>query len=229
VLESPPRPPSQETPEALIPEARQRQRRRWLIGAAWLALTAALVLGIHAITTGGGTPATIGGSSGGGSGPPLCRSKQLETKHLAPGLPAVFNQVSLLGVGITVVANTSRAACSLPTPEVSIYSHGQRLGVQQVQGLAFRIGPKAPPTHVLEPGKSAQIDLTWRNWCGSPTLYGTRELKRVSVRLGSALTVVGKVRKPACVQKGTPSTVTVAELSWVLKKPFAAHHRVRFP
>lgn len=226
VVGSPPQPPLQDDPEALIPEARDRQRRRRLIGATVIAVAAGLILVIFAVAGGGGFLGTIHDSLGLGSGAPTCRSTQLKTEHLAPGVPAVFNQVSLLGVGITVVTNASHAACSLPAPEVSIFSHGQRLGVRQVNGLAFRIGPKAPAVHVLQPGKSAQIDFTWSNWCGSPTLYGSRQLKTVRLRLGSALTVSGKLRKPACVQRGSPSTVTVAQLSWVLKGPYAAHHRL---
>jgi hypothetical protein len=104
----------------------------------------------------------------------------------------------------------------------------QKLAVRQIHGLAFRVGPKAPAVHVLQSGKSAQIDFIWRNWCGSPTLYNTRELKTVRLRLGIALAVSGKLRKPACVQRGAPSTVTVAESSWVLKKPFETHHRPHF-
>jgi hypothetical protein len=227
-VDAPPRPAAQEDPEALIPEARDRQRRRRLIGATVVALAAALGLAVNALVSGGGFLTTIGDSLGLGGGPPACRSTQLKTAHLAPGVPAVFNQVSLLGAGITVVTNASRSACSLPAPEVSIYSHGHKLGVRQVHGLAFRVGPKASAAHVLQPGKSAQIDFTWSNWCGSPTLYGTRELKTVRLRLGDALTVSGKLRKPACVQRGSPSTVKVAELRWVLEKPYAAHHRVRY-
>lgn len=229
-VDSPPRPADQDDPEALIPEARDRQRRRRRVGAVMIALAAALGLAINAIVSGGGVLTTIGDSLGLGSGPPACRSTQLRTGHFAPGVPAVFNQVSLLGVGITVVTNASRTACSLPAPEVSIFSHGQKLGVRQIHGPAFRIGPDAPAAHVLQAGKSAQIDFTWRNWCGSPTLYGTRELKTVRLRIGGALTVSGKLRKPACVERGSPSTVTVAQLSWVLKRlktPFDAHHRLR--
>lgn len=224
---APPKPPSPDELEALIGEARDRQRRRRLIGATVIALGTGLSLAFFAVASGGSFLGTIRDSLGLGSGPPACRSSQLKARHLAPGVPAVFNQVSLLGVGITVVANASRAACSLPAAEVSIFSHGQKLGVRQIHGLAFRVGPKAPVVHVLQPGKSAQIDFTWRNWCGSPTLYGSRQLKTVRLRIGNALTVSGKLRKPACVQRGSPSTVTVAQLSWVLKRPFEAHHRVQ--
>ena len=81
-----------------------------------------------------------------------------------------------------------------------------------------------PSIHVLQPGKSAQIDFTWRNWCGSPTLYGSRQLNTVRLRIGSALTVTAKLRKPACAQRSSPSTVAVEQLSW---KGLDAHHHLR--
>jgi len=230
VVDSPPQPATQDDPEALIPEARDRQRRRRLIGATVIAVAAGLSLAFFAFASSGGFLGTIRDSLGLGSRPPTCRSTQLKTGQLAPGLPAVFNHVSLLGVGITVVTNASHAACSLPAPEVSIFSHGQKLGVRQIHAhagpgrTAFRVGQRAPVIHVLRPGKSAQIDFTWRNWCGSPTLYGSRQLKTVRLRIGSALTVSGKLRKPACVQRGSPSTVAVTQLSW---KEFDAHHHLR--
>jgi hypothetical protein len=227
VVDSPPRPDAQDDdPEALIPEARDRQRRRWLIGATVILLAAGLSVALLAVTSGGGFLGTLRDSLGLGSGARTCQPTQLKAKRLAPGVPLVFNQASRLGVGVTVITNASRAACSLPDPDISIFSHGRKLAVRQVDGPAVRIGPKAPRIHVLQPGKSAQIDFTWQQWCGSPTLYGSRELKTVRLRIGNALTVTGKLRKPGCGERDLPSTVTVSQLSWVFKKPFAAHHRL---
>ena len=50
---APPRPPSHDELEALIKEARARQMQRRLIGAAGVAIAAALGLGIYAAVTGG--------------------------------------------------------------------------------------------------------------------------------------------------------------------------------
>jgi hypothetical protein len=52
VIDSPPRTPAQDDPEALIPEARERQQRRWLIGGASVAVVVALGLLIVAIAGG---------------------------------------------------------------------------------------------------------------------------------------------------------------------------------
>jgi hypothetical protein len=49
---APPKPPSHDELEALIKEARARQRRRRLLGAAGIATAAAAVLGAYALTAG---------------------------------------------------------------------------------------------------------------------------------------------------------------------------------
>ena len=61
---APPRPPSHDELEALIKEARARQLRRRLLGAAGVAVATALGLGVHAATTGGSKHA--GAASRGG-------------------------------------------------------------------------------------------------------------------------------------------------------------------
>jgi hypothetical protein len=50
---APPKPPSHDELEALVKEARAHQLRRRLLGAAAVAIGAALALGIHAVTIGG--------------------------------------------------------------------------------------------------------------------------------------------------------------------------------
>jgi photosystem II stability/assembly factor-like uncharacterized protein len=52
---APPERPRADELEALIPEARSRQRRRWLVGAAALALAASLGLSLWPASPGGGT------------------------------------------------------------------------------------------------------------------------------------------------------------------------------
>jgi hypothetical protein len=65
VIESPPRPPAQEDPEALIPEARERQRRRWLLVATAVAFCAAAALGIYSVfASSGSVPAGAGAPRG---------------------------------------------------------------------------------------------------------------------------------------------------------------------
>src|SRR5437899_8908983 len=50
---APPKPPSHDDVEALIKEARERQVRRRLLGAAGVAVAAGLGLGAYALVTGG--------------------------------------------------------------------------------------------------------------------------------------------------------------------------------
>jgi hypothetical protein len=58
---APPRPPSHDELEALIKEARARQLRRRLLGAAAVAIATALALGVYAVVDGAKTTATAGG------------------------------------------------------------------------------------------------------------------------------------------------------------------------
>lgn len=81
VIDSPPRPAAQDEPEALIPEARERQRRRWLVVATTVALCAAAALGIYSVfassrsvTAGAGHPGVLSGSD--------CRSANFAVKEI---------------------------------------------------------------------------------------------------------------------------------------------------
>ena len=80
---APPKPQEHEELEALIKEARERQLRRRLLGAAAVAIAAALALAVYAATIGSdGQSGVTGGSPAGGA--PLCRSSQLSVAALCP-------------------------------------------------------------------------------------------------------------------------------------------------
>ena len=159
-LLAPPKSPPQDDLEALIKEARQRQLRRRLLGAAVVASAAALGLAIHALTDNGGAKIDAGGRAG---GPPLCRSKQLSTSAgdtAAAG--TVFDPV--------VVANTSSHACSLPEgiPHLQIVFRGKVFPIDQRPWRMGLSGFGAPAGRVLAPGRKALVEISWRDFCPHP-------------------------------------------------------------
>lgn len=178
---APPRRPSDDELEALIKEARERQLRRRLLGAAGVAVAAALGLSVYALAAGSRDegPATASGSA---TAAALCRSDQLSGSAGFQGATK-----SMLG-GITL-RNTSASACSLPAvrPFVSISWRGKRL--QTKEGA----NPNAPPwprAHVLASGARAGVYFQWWS-CGGP---GPRAAVRptFTLRFGRGLVVTAR-------------------------------------
>jgi hypothetical protein len=206
-VSSPPRPPAQDEPEALIPEARGRQQRRRLLALATVAVAVALGLGIYGAATGGGPLGTLHGSLGLGGTPKTCRSWQLKTQ-------SAFVSGFLL-------TNTSSSACSLPLgmPKVAVFWHGQRLAVRQTHGSVAYVSRMTqvvalPVTHVLGPGKMGEIGFYWRNWCGPPTFRPWTPYRMTfSFRYGKGL--FGSESQPfglrPCTDAGAPSTIAVTQ------------------
>jgi len=157
---APPKPPAHDELEALIKEARQRQLRRRLLGAAGVAIAAALGLGVYGLVTGGRPDRLAQQSANGGhASASLCRAAQLSASAGWQGA----TQSMLGGAGIT---NASGTVCSLPAgrPAVRITWQGRLLSVRQ-RGPS----PAFPPgkaLRVLEPGATATIYLQWWNYCG---------------------------------------------------------------
>lgn len=204
-VESPPRPPSENELDALIPEARDRQRHRRLVGAAAIAVAAVLGVGAYAVANGARSPATIGPSLGLG-GWPRCRTTQLKTE------PVIFiGEFSGGGIGFT---NTSDSACSLPlgTPRASLVWGGRRLEVSQIHvAHPFRMGGE-PVVHVLGAGKSGQIDFDWRNWCGPPKVTTERKMTfRFRFGGGPVVSWRSVSNSPYCARPGAPSTITATQ------------------
>jgi hypothetical protein len=196
---APPKPPTYDELEALIKEARARQLRRRLLGAAGVAITAALGLGIYAFLT-GGSPANLAQPSASGgrvTGPP-CRATQLSA---SAGLQGATQ--SLLG-GATIT-NTGNASCSLPQgrPFVRFSLDGKALRVRE-RSWPYRF-TNARPVHVLLPHGQAVIYLQWWNWCGKtgPT--------SVQLRFGHDLNVPAPeaVGEPTCIGTGLGPTSTL--------------------
>ena len=122
---APPRPPSPDELEALIKEARARQLRRRLLGAAGVAIAAAFGLSAYAITIGGGSRATLSGGAA-HAGIPACRGSQLWATAALNGATGTMD-------GFATLKNTSATACSLPAtpPRVSVFWRGKQLPARQ--------------------------------------------------------------------------------------------------
>jgi hypothetical protein len=156
---APPRRPSHDELEALIKEARARQLRRRLLGAAGVAIAAAVGLSAYALTIGNGNHAKVTGGSP-SAGPPLCRASQLSATAGLSGATGTMD-------GGASLTNTSATACALPVapPRVSIVWRGKQLPARQE--LMRGAGTKF--VHVLAPGAKAWIPVDWANWCGKPS------------------------------------------------------------
>lgn len=203
---APPKSPHGE-PEALIPEARERQLRRRLLGAAVVAGTAGLALGAYALAGG----ITGNGSTGGPrASAPLCRSSQLRTVPIGFGT-APGDSRDIGGLEIT---NKSRTACSLPgdVPRVGAYFRGEMLSVSQLPPDGSVPNSHGPVAHVLAPGKRAYTVFHWSNWCGPPkrsATPGAHVTLRYVFRGGPVLSEKG-VPVPGCAASNSPLIIRVA-------------------
>lgn len=155
---APPRPPTPDELQALIKEARERQLRRRLLGAAAVAVAAAVGLSIYAFVT-SGSVSGVTPANADRAGAPLCRSSQLSASAGWQGA----TQSMLGGAGIT---NTSDSACSLPAgrPAVNISWQGRTLAVRE-RGPS-PVFPAGKALQVLEPRATATVYLQWWNYCG---------------------------------------------------------------
>jgi hypothetical protein len=209
---APPKPPSHDELELLIKEARERQLRRRLLGAASIAVTAAIGLGSYAFLTGGAvTNVAQPPAEGGRASAPLCQSSQLSAT-------VGFQGATQTEVGGAEVENVAGRACSLPGgwPRVRLISSGKPLGVEQRRPLRTGIPPESP-ARVLAPGERAVVEMQWLNWCGSPHApvsqggYTIAPLKvNFVLRFGAGLVVTAaQTGAPPCLAPRSPSTLIV--------------------
>lgn len=203
---APPKPPSHDDLEALIKEARGRQLRRRLLGAAGVAVAAAIVLGTYALTT-ENSNRSAGPALVGPGGVPLCRTSQISIS-----LPMLSGLLERGRTGLFVMRNTSRTACSLPLrpPAASVTRHGARLPVRQVGGRGIVLARWQPlrVSHLLKPGGQAAISSYWQNWCGS---HSYRTMFTEHFRFDSQLAVSFPIGPhPFCANRSGPSTIRVS-------------------
>jgi hypothetical protein len=196
---APPKPPNDEL-ELLIKEARDRQLRRRLLGAAGAAIIAALGLGLYALTHG----RTTGPSetlSGRNAPVAVCRSSQLSGTTF-------LQAATMSGVGPITITNVSGIVCRLPhgVPSVRTTWRGRDLHMQE----RVLTGWQGRPAHVLRPGAKAAVPLMWTNWCGRPE--GMARLVFYA-RFPNGLNVVAPEQRltghPDCVSRADPSILSV--------------------
>jgi hypothetical protein len=193
---APPKPPSHDELKALIKEAKEGQLRRRLLGAAGVAIAAAIGLSAYALTIGGSDQTKLIGGSGNAGGP-LCRSAQLAA---TAGLSGAVGTMD----GVATLTNTSPTACSLPRtpPQIGIFWRGKQMRTRQrpmsVSGVA--------PVHVLAPGAKAFVHVDWYDWCGKPS-EGTLIRPTLQLRF-SGLEVAARAHVMTPPRCGTPGTGT---------------------
>jgi len=152
-------PPRLNDPEALIKEARARQVRRRLLGAACVASVAALGLSVYSVTAGHEHHAANVSQR---VQAPVCRAAQLSASFSPGGAAGIT-------LGGLVIANASGRSCSVPAtrPTVQVTIRGRTLSARQRSwGPDQQFGPRAGP--VLRPGTRAYFEIGWRNWCPNP-------------------------------------------------------------
>jgi hypothetical protein len=183
-IDSPPRPPSQDELDALIREARERQLRRRLLGAAAIAITAAVSLGIYAVFSDGSSRPTTGASPSG-----LATTCPLGALSLSIQTQGTATQA----VTFLTIRNPQRLTCSITAPVVfEITANGQRAHVLG-NPLRLRLHTK------LRAARSSFWPLNgvwWANYCGS------RKGLRMTARVGSRLITTRFSVLPDCLTSG---------------------------
>jgi Domain of unknown function (DUF4232) len=203
-------PPLPDELEALIREARERQRRRWLIGGASVAVAVAVGLLISALVGGSTLLGSLRGPLGLG-GVPSCKPA---------GLVAQF---SLQGGGFfgtdaggLILKNRGSSSCSVPAwPQVSLQWNGQDLA-PETRLVGYQPDPAQRVTGTLRPGRWAFAPLLWSDWC-KKTPFGRGVPPTIlSLRLPTGTKQVqmhpsGHAVWPGCSAPGHPSIFGVGQ------------------
>ncbi|HKD93459.1 MAG TPA: hypothetical protein VKB43_01980 [Gaiellaceae bacterium] len=199
---APPKPPA----ELLVKEARERHRRRRLLGAAVAAVATGIALGAFAVAGGFDRSRTARAPIGPG-GVPLCRTSQISVSY-----PMLIGVLGPGRNGLPVMTNNG-GTCSLPLrpPTARVAWHGTTLPTHQLPGHGIYLASWQPlrTVRVLQHGDKAAISFYWQNWCGPPHSY--RPLLTVHLRFDSAFGINVPIGpRPSCVSRGAPSTIRVS-------------------
>jgi hypothetical protein len=203
---APRRPQTRDELEALIKEARARQLRRRLLGAAAVAITAAIALSGYALTL-GGRPGPADRPARGVRAVPLCRASQLSAS-------SYWNGAGGTRINFFTIANRGGSSCSLPSgrPVALLSRDGSLLHVQESRpDDRFGFAPRAKPLRTLAPGRKAAVYMQWANWCGRPRagLTTTVALRFADGLLVAAHHVSGQ---PPCLSRAHPSLLVVSRV-----------------
>lgn len=197
-----PRLPSSDQLEALIKEARARQLRRRLLGAAGVAIATALVLTAYAFVAGGKVDnLTQPPAHRGHAGVSLCRSSHLIMSIGGQGATQMV-------LGGALITNTGGETCALPTarPVVRITWQGKPIRVRQPVPRPGEV-QSGTAAHVLAPGAKAVVSMRWANWCGRRA----SGLPTFQLLLGHQLRLSGPgLGVPPCIGPGVPGFLDVS-------------------
>jgi Protein of unknown function (DUF4232) len=153
---APPRPPAHEESEALIREARARQRKRWLAAAALLALAAGTAMAVSAVL-----PASHRRPTNAANGPLAAASaRPCRAGQLRLGKPSFDGAYTAHVVDNLTFTNASSRRCSLRGwPTIEAVLPGDRTVPARAGRVRNATSSAAVPTRtiVLAPGAAASF------------------------------------------------------------------------
>jgi hypothetical protein len=191
-------PPEQDQLEALIREARARQRRRRLLGAATLAVAAGAALSVHSVLAGSGWTSTRAGRNS-SAALPTCRLADLRVQRIPISNPTGLDR---LGLQFT---NRLTSSC-----RVSGYP---RLHFRDPSGtMPFLIRRLGEPRSVTLRGRQSTFSIFSKFRCD---LGGGRSATKTVVSLPGDHSTVAFTGGPGICRPGIP-----AEGRWVTLTPF---------
>jgi hypothetical protein len=200
---APPKPPDFDELELLIKEARERQLRRRLLGAASVAIAAAIGLSAYPYATGGSTDVVEPTNAGSASGA-VCRSSQLTATSYWNGATGTL-------LNFFAIANKSHSACSLPLgrPTVLLTWHRSVLPIEERTAAPGSLPGK--PLRTIPAGAKAAVYMQWSNWCGRPQARATTT---VTLRFSGGLRVAAPhvAGQPPCLDAAQPSVLRVSRV-----------------
>jgi photosystem II stability/assembly factor-like uncharacterized protein len=164
---------------------------------------------VVARTRDGGKRWTALALDGGLASAPPCQSSQLDGT-------SGFGGATGSELGGVILTDTSTSACALADtpPQVTISWQGTPLQTQQQPWPTTANDLLHAPVRVLPPGGSAEIDMQWFNWCGTPGEgTGIQPSLRLQFATGVDVTIPATaetIQLPRCDAPNLPSTLTVS-------------------